>query len=126
MREIKCRAWHGGHEYAEPQMIYDEKPGDCLVWKSQGQNIIQIMQYTGLKDITEKEIYEGDIIKRHSLNLEHTYYYRVEWDEENARYISVAIRGTMRELLSASIEREYVKCGNIYENPELLEANEHA
>lgn len=65
-REIKFRAWH---EYGaganngpmEPGMIYDDKPGDCLHWKNQGQKILDVMQFTGLKDSKDQEIYEGDI-----------------------------------------------------------------
>ena len=72
MREIKFRAWHKGNRSKngriinEPQMLHDEKPGDCLVYKNQGQNIESIMQFTGLLDKNGVEIYEGDVTK--SLN----------------------------------------------------------
>lgn len=63
MRDIKFRAWH---QYAGnncPGMIYDDKPGDCFRWKNEGQAICDIMQYTGLKDINKKPIFEGDLVK---------------------------------------------------------------
>jgi uncharacterized phage protein (TIGR01671 family) len=71
-REIKFRAWHdGGASYRyEPQMIYDESPGDCLVWKKQGQPLTAIMQYTGLKDRNGKEIYEGDVVRKIDIGFE--------------------------------------------------------
>ena len=70
MREIKFRAWHNGywrqgHISIEipPAMIYDNKPGDCLKWKNEGQNIQAIMQFTGLLDKNGlTDIYEGDIL----------------------------------------------------------------
>jgi len=67
MREIKFRAWHEGTRNARgktifpPQMLYDEKPGDCLVFKNQGQPVT-IMQFTGLRDKNGVEIWEHDIL----------------------------------------------------------------
>lgn len=63
-RLIKFRCWHnegnvkleGGRIVSiSPAMIYDTDPGDCLVWKRQGQNIEDIMQFTGLYDATTWE-----------------------------------------------------------------------
>ncbi len=70
MREIKFRCWHNkihtikdGHYITYGGMLYDEKPGDCLIWKHQGQDIESIMQYTGLHDKNGlTELWEGDII----------------------------------------------------------------
>ena len=76
MRNIKFRAWHNGNKNAsgnyikdhEPQMLYDEKAGDCLIWK-QHQNIDIVEQFTGLQDVNGVDIYEGDICIMHMPNM---------------------------------------------------------
>ena len=113
-REIKFRAWHGGHKSAEPQMCYDDKLGDCLVWKNQGQNIITIMQYTGLKDKNGKDIYEGDLVQ-YSEMPDHI----LPIIYEKACYYVKAPDGYEDEFLG-EVHDEYEIIGNIYENKELI------
>lgn len=67
-------------------------------------NDCEIMQYTGLKDLNGKEIYEGDIVKGIS-----DVYYEVHFFD--------GIFGTRIGPI-ASLYLEVV--GNIYETPELL------
>lgn len=114
MREIKFRAWHAGHKHADLQMLYDEKPGDCLVWKSQGQNIIQVMQYTGLQDKNDREIFEGDI-------------YKVWLPGMPNEYRAIQVVQFLRGYFGCAGYPLYLMdnstlevIGNIYENPELL------
>lgn len=126
MREIKFRCWHNlaksiwneKHtkviEY-EAGMIYDEKPGDCLLWKNQGQYIESIMQYTGLKDKNGVEIFEGDVVMgfKPSHGIEKT---EIIFDKG-----SFLFKGSMWPVYYWTIEDSYIEViGNIYEHPALL------
>ena len=70
------------------------------------------MQYTGLKDKNDKEIYEGDIFKVG--NTCSFVVYRIA----GFRFNSYMEKGLINDLYSASKIGEII--GNIYENPELL------
>lgn len=135
MREIKFRAWHYGLETDTPtsrkkfgewlyphQMLYEDNPGDCLVWKSQGQNI-EVMQYTGLKDKNGKEIYEGDILQIiHEDGDSDVYQVRYMGDMDYPAFDLVPHLECDSNGLShvvAVCEVEVI--GNIHEHPQLLE-----
>lgn len=101
-REIKFRAWvKKGGAMADWETITKECDRFSLL---KDQNFI-FMQYTGLKDKTGKEIYEGDI-----LDIKYNYIGKVAVIFKRGEY---------------NISRYNLdKCkviGNIHENPELLE-----
>lgn len=92
----------------------------------------EILQYTGLKDKSGKEIYEGDIVKLIPLNSERLKelgrkwyeHLKVEWGAySDGEYVTnvetwmIGINPLSEELLDETVE----VIGNIYENPELLE-----
>ena len=81
-----------------------------------------LMQYTGLKDKKQKEIYEGDIL----VYIEDGSIGKVTWNKEEAGfYFSMLLEdgGYEEEMLSDYINNLEV-IGNIYDNPELLEEGE--
>jgi hypothetical protein len=107
MREIKFRGWDG-ERMLSPQDL--SQSGDF--WRWLGKQDVELMQYTGLKDREGREIYESDIVKEGDLIGV------IGWHDDYARF-----RYT-HETGSAGLYCFYGEViGNIYENPELLEAS---
>ncbi len=105
MREIKFRAWIDNY------MDYNWTDVDTYT-----QSLIKLMQYTGLKDKTGKEIFEGDIINAKAKEVENIHsidsikWYPVQF--ATGQYYAGSM--PMHNLINLEI------IGNIYENPELL------
>jgi uncharacterized phage protein (TIGR01671 family) len=95
---------------------------------------IELMQFTGLKDKNDKEIYEGDLIKISytawdSDLIRGTDIESIEYDEENGYWFAAGY--TLYELVryqndfdkkrtDTGCKHTFEVIGNIYENPELL------
>ena|ERR1043165_476388 len=115
MREIKFRAWNMKNAFYTDRFV-----------ESNLFNLIRsgepVMQFTGLHDKNGKEIYEGDIM-RHvpDGNAPHLPFI-VSWSEI---LLAWSIHDEARKWCEYLNERKhnYIVIGNIYENPELLEAN---
>ena len=75
---------------------------------------IELMQYTGLKDKNNKEIYEGDIITLHNGK------YKVIFNTEEARFVLRDDEFEMNIPFTNNNNERMEIVGNIYENPELL------
>ena len=116
MREIKFRAWDKSNEEMfnvesinfQERRVYKDTVTYCKF------DNIELMEYTGLKDLAGKEIYEGDILFESSGDE----YYKVVF--ENGSF-----RAEVDEY-SLDLEDYAHICevvGNIYENPELMEDN---
>lgn len=118
MREIKFRAW-GHYPYkldGKNEMRYNWQDSEYIEYVGfDGSNHFEIMQYTGLKDIDGKDIYEGDILKMFGEDR----YCEVRYDELSASFRLRNNEGW--QLYNPLFMGEVI--GNIYENPELLEAN---
>lgn len=83
-----------------------------------------ISQYTGLKDINGKEIYEGDIIKGLD-STKNDILHVIKWDDQTASFEAYLIpfdKHLHKSPLSQNwldfFDKEVI--GNIFDNPELL------
>lgn len=131
MREIKFRAWDNNGKVmlswdcimqtafnrGDYPLIYDLLAGNL----SGGKWDMRLLQCTGLKDKNGKEIYEGDILQI--------------IDSEDKTTITVGFHdgafsveimadwgGFHKSLADFMYPNEWEIIGNIYENPELVEA----
>lgn len=116
MRDIKFRAWDDENEKMINVARFDF--ADYTVYSHlfacEGYlgGALNVMQYTGLKDVDGKEIYEGDILKiwvsgylqgsPYVVEDMREFYFEVNRDDNYYRISS------------------YEVIGNIHENPELL------
>ena len=127
MREIKFRAWVKDRkaifeviliDYVRKKVTYIvERTGHLLNIRHDKFNDVELMQYTGLKDKDNKEIYEGDILFE-SFGEK---YYKVVF--ENGSF-KAEFKGDFEEYSFDLIDVVAQGCevvGNIYENPELME-----
>lgn len=127
-RPIKFRAWDNGKMLQNVVPCFQEIGGVILVAPN-GYNLVTqngdtaqvetefvflnavIMQFTGLLDKNEKEIYEGDILKtRGGVIL------KVEWDIMSAGF---CIHNGYK-FYKDYMEQDTEIIGNIYKNPKLL------
>ena len=123
MRKIKFKAWHKekkimgevlGIDILHKEMFFSNEDVDC--YEHTDFKDIELMQYTGLKDKNNKEIYEGDILsdgnneKPYKVIFENGSFraeFEGDFEEHSFDLIDVVTQGC-----------EVV--GNIYKNPELL------
>ena len=127
---IKFRAWDSRYkEYIKDVLI--ENSGNIYFddgVATQDDLDIRIEQFTGLKDVNGKEIYEGDIIITHpkyddeqsnSGVVQYGCSHRPEFSykSQNGKYMSI---------WSSNIYRTYEVIGNVHTTPELSEVDNNA
>jgi uncharacterized phage protein (TIGR01671 family) len=130
IREIKFRAW----DILSKRMMEDIElwliPYGVLFPHTPDQRCLELMQFTGLLDKNGKEIYEGDVVRYITRSyggfsdVDVTVTGKVYFD-----YGSFEIKVIYKEpprlvnnLSKLNYKYSIEVIGNIYENPELLEA----
>ena len=110
MREIKFRCWFENEMYYW-DMLKTDSP--CLDYLKNAE----IMQFTGLRDKSGKEIYEGDLIR----DIQSKKYGKVIWDASEVCFTSLFSDGAKWGfVVTDNKDKDCKVVGNIYENPELL------
>ena len=103
--------------------VYDKLDGEYLGDNVWGLNQVTLMQSTGLFDINDKEIFEGDILKCTSIDGRLWHETNVSWDSTIAGFVihkniyEATSIGYLTDSKSITVEI----IGNIYQNPELSE-----
>jgi uncharacterized phage protein (TIGR01671 family) len=122
-REIKFRVWNNTDK------TFDS-PANLEVFNYNGKlfhlydehgKYTTIQQFTGVKDINDKEIYEGDIVSFKRCDdhqrIQLTYYSEVEFQDGRFGFV---MRGFNERFMD--IGADFVEVvGNVFENPELLD-----
>ena len=143
MREIKFRAWDKlGKRMMEAGVVildgYDHPYGAHIIDMDKCSHFmsdIELMQYVGLKDKHDWEIYEGDILTHESYPFQdegnYNYHAVVRWLDDSAQFgYEMWLANKDRRGISHGIcegfesengRVEFEIIGNIYENPELIE-----
>lgn len=133
MKNFKFRAWDKDHKYME----YTDK-NLVVCFSDEGVEVTdhttfshsctsmqnyELMQSTGLKDMKDTEIYEGDIVE-----LKYPYDKRIKtrgsivWDIYKSCFgISMKETTERYELYRVTAGNYLTVIGNVHQNPELLE-----
>ena len=128
-RPIKFRVWDKlaermiyPHNDNQQHFIIDLNGQFHNLQNGSGGDDYVIQQYTGLTDINDKEIYEGDILKNH-YDVGNNIIGQVLYESDHGGYIfqwKRKGRGQDYKNLNCDVAFESVIVGNIFENPELL------
>lgn len=127
-REIKFKAWDKKNKI----MAYSDDGNQKYGWFTDNDGCMicvrieekryvklnNIMQYTGLKDINGKGIYEGDVLHGYDKKGEPITKVKVYWN--NGYWDGEPLNGEKFAICYAGFNKCEV-IGNIYDNPELLE-----
>ena len=126
MREIKFRGFNG-EKWLYGDLAIDYKTKQATIsddrWWRHPVRFDTVGQFTGLKDSTGKEIYEGDIIEmnrgcyeRNGIYTDFIFHAVVCWVKNGFMYKGPGIFGSTFDNVKV--------IGNVYDNPDLLEATE--
>lgn len=132
MREIVFRGkrtdtgeWVYGNLLQDSGLCFIVKNIEALTEKPFNECVVNpdtVGQYTGLKDRNGKEIFEGDILVQEiqtNIGLFKDYF-EARW--ESAGFIGICLNNESKGFTDALEScTDYIVCGNIHVNPELLE-----
>lgn len=143
MREIKFRAWNSKNKKMLTDVTplinkstneldylitaysacgYDMSELDCdydsyLMYEDDEKMPYELMQYTGLKDVNDVEIYEGDVV--YITDLKYGNKFKGVISFKNGSYVVESNIATHYRFIDYEIQ----VIGNIYENADLLEVS---
>lgn len=136
MREIIHRGKHlDSDDFIEGHLLWYEDGRARIVERhtdiyalENNYNIIQVAalpvipetvgQYTGLKDVNDKKIFEGDILSECPQGNSVAYLGVVAYDEKLAAFVYVI--GRERKVTLGSYSCSYKVVGNIYDNAKMI------
>lgn len=137
MRPIKFRAWDKKNKRMLPvDKLMQEYDGvlrfrhNTAVEKNATFNeVLDIMQFTGLHDKNGKEIWEGDVLHFQnsilSSNDPKPDYRVVKWNEEYGAFAHAYIDGNVETsgftFCKSNAGKHFEVIGNVYEHPHLIE-----
>ena len=128
MREIKFRAWDKAKQmwtnyksYDGTLYFMDKNTGIWFGRYNERYKDFDLMQYTGIKDINNVEIYEGDIVELSKKNSNFKDTAVVKFDENEASFVLETQENDYNVSYYNYHKVYYRVLGNIYENKELLE-----
>lgn len=116
MREIKFRAWEQSTNTMFTKLAYVTMSGGGLALEPKEIPLISpiLMQFTGLKDKNDVEIYEGDIVVFNGIK------WVCRWSDNHARFYFSTNLHKLLDFSCLEAAEDFEVIGNIYQNPELL------
>jgi len=128
MREMKFRAWDNYSKEWCPNLISLTKAGRVVVMNADGyaDPAFKLMQFTGLRDNSGHEIYEGDIVNHFKTpngdeitDAHGNHIYEIIWAGSG-----LTLQGRDGHPVTFLLDKEWGDClqviGNIYEHPDLI------
>lgn len=113
MRELKFRIWD---DFAKKMLYLTQENFDAdLFWQANREG--RLMLSTGLVDIEDKEIYDGDYVRVYDTYKETYYKGKIKYIESRLEF---AIESSALSTHKRWINYDLLVIGNSFENPGLL------